>query len=65
MKRFIPLIALFALVSCQPQDPIEKQIDHLLSQMTLEEKIGQMNQLDPSWNAEEKETPILRIHCKN
>lgn len=58
MKRLIPLIALFALVSCQPQDPIEKQIDHLLSQMTLEEKIGQMNQLDPSWSAEEKEAQI-------
>ena len=26
--------------------------------MTLEEKIGQMNQLDPSWNAEEKEALI-------
>ena len=58
MKRLIPLIALFALVSCQPQDPIEKQIDHLLSQMTLAEKIGQMNQLDPSWSAEEKEAQI-------
>ena len=58
MKRLIPIIALFALVSCQPQDPIEKQIDHLLSQMTLEEKIGQMNQLDPSWSAEEKEAQI-------
>ena len=58
MKRLIPIIALFALVSCQPQDPIEKQIDHLLSQMTLEEKIGQMNQLDPSWSSEEKEAQI-------
>lgn len=58
MKRLIPLITLCALVSCQPQDPIEKQIDHLLSQMTLEEKIGQMNQLDPSWSAEEKEAQI-------
>lgn len=45
MKRLIPLIALFAIVSCQPQDPIEKQIDHLLSQMTLEEKIAQMTQI--------------------
>ena len=45
MKRLIPIIALFALVSCQPQDPIEKQIDHLLSQMTLEEKIAQMTQI--------------------
>lgn len=58
MKRLIPLIALFALVSCQPKDPVEQRIDDLLAQMTLAEKIGQMNQLDPSWSAEEKETQI-------
>ena len=58
MKRLIPIIALFALVSCQQQDPIEQRIDDLISQMTLAEKIGQMNQLDPSWSAEEKEAQI-------
>ena len=58
MKHLIPLIALFALVSCQPKDPVEQRIDDLLAQMTLAEKIGQMNQLDPSWSAEEKETQI-------
>ena len=58
MKHLIPLIALFVLVSCQPKDPIEQRIDDLLAQMTLEEKIGQMNQLDPSWSAEEKE-PLI------
>ena len=58
MKRLIPLIALFALVSCQPKDPVEQRIDDLLAQMTLAEKIGQMNQLDPSWSAEEKEAQI-------
>ncbi len=58
MKRLIPLIALFALVSCQPKDPVEQRIDALLAQMTLAEKIGQMNQLDPSWSAEEKEAQI-------
>ena len=58
MKRLIPLIALFALVSCQPKDPVEQRIDDLLTQMTLEEKIGQMNQLDPSWSADEKE-PLI------
>ena len=58
MKRLIPLIAIFALVSCQPKDPVEQRIDDLLAQMTLAEKIGQMNQLDPSWNAEEKEAQI-------
>ena len=60
MKRLIPLIALFVLVSCQPKDPIEQRIDDLLAQMTLEEKIGQMNQLDPSWSAEEKEPLIAQ-----
>lgn len=58
MKRLIPLIALCALVSCQPKEPIEQRIDDLLAQMTLAEKIGQMNQLDPSWSAEEKEAQI-------
>ena len=58
MKRLIPLIALFALISCQPKDPVEQRIDDLLAQMTLAEKIGQMNQLDPSWSAEEKEAQI-------
>ncbi len=58
MKRLIPIIALFALVSCQSKDPVEQRIDDLLAQMTLAEKIGQMNQLDPSWSAEEKEAQI-------
>ena len=49
------VITLFA---CTQQDPIEKQIDLLLSQMTIEEKIGQMNQVDPSWEAEPKEQLI-------
>ena len=31
--------------------------------MTLEEKIGQMNQLDPSWNTEEKEALICAGQC--
>lgn len=58
MKRLIPIIALFALVSCQPKELVEQRIDALLAQMTLAEKIGQMNQLDPSWSAEEKEAQI-------
>ena len=44
--------------ACQPQDTIDKQVEQLLSQMTLEEKIGQMNQLDPSWETEMKENLI-------
>ena len=48
-------LALFAvvaslIVSCgkvdykDPNAPIEKRVESLLSQMTLEEKVGQMNQ---------------------
>ena len=63
MKRILSILSIcfvtfFGLLSCTPQDPIEKKIDQLLSQMTLEEKIGQMNQLDPSWDAEVKEAQI-------
>ncbi|MBR2935842.1 MAG: glycoside hydrolase family 3 C-terminal domain-containing protein [Paludibacteraceae bacterium] len=46
MKSRIILIAMVAMVvACQPKDPVERQIDGLLSQMTLEEKIAQMTQV--------------------
>ena len=51
-------ILLMALTACSRKTEEERFIDDLLSRMTLEEKIGQMNQLDPSWNAEEKEALI-------
>ena len=44
-SRIFLLIALVAMVSCQSKDPIERRIDKLLSQMTLEEKIAQMTQV--------------------
>ncbi len=51
MKKIILSIAVLALaVSCgkvdykDPTQPIEKRVESLLSQMTLEEKVGQMNQ---------------------
>ncbi len=47
-----------AVCACSHKSDEDRFIDDLLSRMTLEEKIGQMNQLDPSWNAEEKETLI-------
>lgn len=47
-KLFYPLIALL-LVACTPKDAIEQRVDSLLAQMTLEEKIGQMNQIDGRW----------------
>ena len=45
MKHFLPILALLALVACQPKDPIERKIDQLISQMTLDEKVAQMTQL--------------------
>ena len=47
-----------AVCACSHKSEEDRFIDDLLSRMTLEEKIGQMNQLDPSWNAEEKEALI-------
>lgn len=34
-----------SLAACAPKDDIEQKVDELLSQMTLREKIGQMNQV--------------------
>lgn len=46
MRNYLFLvIAMLAMVACQPKDPVEKKIDHLLAQMTLEEKIAQMTQV--------------------
>lgn len=47
-----------ALCSFTPKNEEEQFIENLLSQMTLEEKIGQMNQLDPSYDSEAKEALI-------
>lgn len=44
-SRIFLLIAMLAMFSCQSKDPVEQKIDHLLSQMTLEEKIAQMTQV--------------------
>ena len=51
MKKISLFISVLALaVSCckvdykDPTAPIEKRVESLLSQMTLEEKVGQMNQ---------------------
>ena len=51
MKKILLFISVLALaVSCckvdykDPTSPIEKRVESLLSQMTLEEKVGQMNQ---------------------
>ena len=51
MKKIVLSLAIVALaMSCgrvdykDPNAPIEKRVESLLSQMTLEEKVGQMNQ---------------------
>lgn len=45
-SRLFLLIAIIAMAACQSKDPVERQIDNLLSQMTLEEKIAQMVQIN-------------------
>ena len=47
-----------AVCSCNHKSAEDQFIDNLLAQMTLEEKIGQMNQLDPSYESEAKEALI-------
>ena len=51
-------IGLLVACSCAQQTEEERFVEDLLSQMTMEEKIGQMNQLDPSYDSERKETLI-------
>ena len=57
MKRIIKAIALAAVMlaaSCAPKSEIDKKVDDLLKQMTLREKIGQMNQLSGgAWVADQ------------
>ncbi len=51
-------IGLLAACSCAHQSDEDRFVENLLSQMTLEEKIGQMNQLDPTYDTESKEVLI-------
>ncbi len=57
-RALVPALTLaafiaFALASCSgPKPEIEQRIDELLARMTLEEKIGQMNQLSYDAGAE-------------
>ena len=45
-KKLFFLLLTAVFISCaHSKDPIEKRIDELLARMTLQEKIGQMNQL--------------------
>lgn len=55
--------ALFALAACteggDKDTAIEKKVERLLGEMTLEEKIGQMNQLSP-WDYEDLAEKVRR-----
>lgn len=46
------------LCACSRKSAEDRFVDDLLARMTLEEKIGQMNQLDPSWDTDIKEQLI-------
>jgi beta-glucosidase len=49
IKKLFIGVSILLLACCSPQnqkDPQEKKIDELISNMTLEEKIGQLNQLN-------------------
>ena len=42
-SRIFLFIAMVAMVACQPMDPVEKQFNDLLSQMTLEENMQHLH----------------------
>ncbi|QHS57562.1 beta-glucosidase BglX [Mucilaginibacter sp. 14171R-50] len=49
---FIGFVVLFNIVSCfAQQKTIAAKVEALLAKMTLEEKVGQMNQLNGDWEA--------------
>lgn len=60
--RWSKLILTFLLLSlftaCMHKSEEDRFIDDLLQRMTIEEKIGQLNQLDPSWDMAAKEQLI-------
>lgn len=52
------LCIVLLLTSCQKQNTTEQQIDRLLSQMTLDEKIGQMTQVCGGWISDDLENQV-------
>ncbi|WP_299053385.1 beta-glucosidase BglX [uncultured Polaribacter sp.] len=58
MKKILAVIIFIVFTSCKndknlfkdPSASIDQRVESLLSQMTLEEKIGQMNQYNGFWN---------------
>ena len=57
MKKLLYISLLF-LCACAPKNQEDRFVDDLLSRMTLEEKIGQLNQLDPAHYVETLEALI-------
>ena len=57
MKKLLYIPLLF-LCACTPKNPEDRFVEDMLSRMTLEEKIGQLNQLDPTYDTEAKEALI-------
>lgn len=58
MKKVLSIACAALLLACTPKNAEDAFIEDLLSRMTLEEKIGQLNQLDPSYDTEAKEELI-------
>lgn len=58
MKKFLYVAFVLVLFSCTPKSAEDQRIDALLSQMTLEEKVGQMNQIDGRWMTDDLEGDI-------
>ncbi len=58
MKYLSVLLVAGIMVACSPENTEEATIDKLISQMTLEEKLGQMNQLSYDGNHQGLEAQI-------
>ena len=69
MKMLSACLLLLPFISCtQVQDTkndavIEQKIEALLSRMTLEEKIGQMNQISSYGNIEDTIAARIQVSC--
>ena len=57
-KLILTFLILSLFTACMHKSEEDRFIDDLLQRMTIEEKIGQLNQLDPSWDTAAKEQLI-------
>lgn len=54
MKRIVPLVLIIGVMACQPstttmKSDIDQKVDSLLALMTIEEKVGQLNMYNGTW----------------